>query len=73
MEKRVGSSSSIRGGVFHAGVPEEALALEKEVRARFNCAELDLIALGPVFGTHTGPGTLGLAFYADEDWQRNLK
>lgn len=70
MEKRVGMSSSIRGGVFHAGVLEEALALEREVRARFNCAELDLIALGPVFGTHTGPGTLGLAFYADEDWQR---
>jgi DegV family protein with EDD domain len=71
MEKRAGRGNSIHHGVvFHAGVLEEALALEKEVRARFNCAELDLIELGPVFGTHTGPGTLGLAFYTDEDWQR---
>ena len=75
MEKRVGTSNSIHhGAVIHSCVFEEALALEKEVRARCNCAELDLVELGPVFGTHTGPGALGLAFYTDEDWQRvNLK
>jgi DegV family protein with EDD domain len=74
LEKRVGRGNSIHHGVvFHAGVPEEALALEKEVRARCNCTELDLIELGPVFGTHTGPGTLGIAFYTEKDWQRNLK
>jgi DegV family protein with EDD domain len=75
LEKRVGRGNSIHHGVvFHAGVLEEALALEKEVRARCNCIELDLIELGPVFGTHTGPGTLGLAFYTEEDWQRiNIK
>ena len=71
LEKRVGTSNSIHhGAVIHSSVFEEALALEKEVRARFNCAELDVVEVGPVFGTHTGPGALGLAFYTEEDWQR---
>jgi DegV family protein with EDD domain len=74
LEKRVGKGNSVHHGVvFHAGVLEEALALEKEARAHCNYTELDLIELGPVFGTHTGPGTLGLAFYTEKDWQRNLK
>jgi DegV family protein with EDD domain len=66
MEKRAGREASIRGGVVHSHALEEALALEREVRTRFNCVELDLIELGPVFATHTGPETLGLAFYSDE-------
>ena len=69
--KRVGTSTSIHhGAVIHSCVFEEALALEREVQARFNCPELDVVEVGPVFGTHTGPGALGLAFYTDEDWQR---
>ena len=75
LEKRVGRGGSIHhGGIIHSCILEEALALESEIRARCNCAELDLVELGPVFGTHTGPGALGLAFYTDKDWQRiNLK
>jgi len=69
MGKQLGTNNSIRGGVIHTRAVEEALALEKEVRARFNCVELDLIELGPVFGTHTGPGTLGLAFYSEDQRQ----
>ena len=71
LEKRVGQGGSIHHGVvFHSCVLEEALALEQKVRARCHCTELDIIELGPVFGTHTGPGTLGLAFYTEKDWQR---
>ena len=69
MGKRVGMSTSIHGGVIHSRAVEEALALEREVQDRFNCVELDLIELGPVFGTHTGPGVLGLAFYSDDQWR----
>jgi len=65
IEKRVGINTSIHGAVIHSRAVEEALALEREVQARFNCVELDFIELGPVFGIHTGPGTLGLAFYSD--------
>ena len=69
MGKRVGMSTSIHGGVIHSRAVEEALALEREVQDRFNCVELDLIELGPIFGTHTGPGVLGLAFYGDDQWR----
>jgi DegV family protein with EDD domain len=71
LEKRVGRGGSIHHiVVFHSCVPEEALALEQKVRARCHCTELDIIELGPVFGSHLGPGALGLAFYTEKDWQR---
>jgi len=71
LEKRVGRGGSIHHcTVFHSCVLEEALALEKEVRARCDCTELDIVEVGPVFGTHIGPGALGLAFYTERDWQR---
>jgi fatty acid-binding protein DegV len=69
--KRVGKGNAIHhGAVIHSCIAEEARALEREVRARCHCAELDVVELGPVFGTHTGPGALGLAFYTEKDWQR---
>lgn len=66
MAQRVEENIPVHGAVVHSGALEEALALEKEVRARFNFAELYFIELGPVFVTHTGPGTLALAFYSEE-------
>jgi fatty acid-binding protein DegV len=30
---------------------------------------MDLVELGPVLGTHIGPGFFGLGFYTDKDWQ----
>jgi len=71
LEKRAGRGGSIHHVVvFHSCVLKEALALEQKVRARCHCTELDIVELGPVFGTHTGPGALGLAFYTEKDWQR---
>jgi fatty acid-binding protein DegV len=51
--------------VHHAGVPEEGEELRAKVAAKFNCAELYLTEFTPVMGVHTGPGLLGLSFYAD--------
>jgi len=69
VEKRTEGSTSIYGSIRHAHVLEAALALEKALRAHFNWAKLDFLELGPVFGTHLGPGTLGLGFYSNKDWQ----
>jgi len=69
VEKRTEGSTSIYGAIRHTHVLEAALALEKALRAHFNWAELDLMEMGPVFGTHLGPGTVGLGFYGDKDWQ----
>ena len=72
VEKRTEGSTSIHGGIRHTHALEAALALEKELRAHFNWAELDLFELGPVFGTHMGPGLVGLGFYSDEAWQSGV-
>ena len=39
--------------------------MEKEIRACFDCAEMYLSELGPVIGTHNGPGAIWIAFRTD--------
>jgi DegV family protein with EDD domain len=51
--------------ILHSASRQEAEALRAEIAARFPCRELLLSWVSPVIGTHTGPGCLGLAFYAD--------
>ncbi len=51
--------------VLHSANPQEAEALRAQIAARFPCRDLLLTGVSPVIGTHTGPGCLGLAFYAD--------
>ncbi len=43
---------------------EEAKSLSKEVQARLGCQEPKVSNLGPVIGTHTGPGMVGAAWYS---------
>lgn len=50
-------------GVIHARAEEKAAQLEEEIYRRFDVAELFTSEIGPVVGTHTGPGALGIAFY----------
>ncbi|MBM3134216.1 MAG: DegV family protein [Chloroflexi bacterium] len=54
-----------RVAILHSASRQEAEALRAEIAARFPCRELLLSGVSPVIGTHTGPGCLGLAFYAD--------
>jgi DegV family protein with EDD domain len=49
--------------LLHALVPEEAQAFGSEISHRFGCAEPSVAQLGPVIGTHTGPGVIGVATY----------
>ena len=65
VEERVGPGTPVRVAVLHAEVPDEARELEQEVRARFNCTEFYFSEVGPVIGTHTGPGVVGLVACAD--------
>jgi DegV family protein with EDD domain len=64
VEQRV-DGKPLHVGVLHAVVPEDAAALEEELRARFEIKELYTSEIGPVIGVHTGPDTVGLAFYTD--------
>jgi DegV family protein with EDD domain len=55
----------LHAAIIHADVPQEAEELRKTVAERFNCAELYVTEFTPVMGAHTGPGILGVAFYAE--------
>jgi DegV family protein with EDD domain len=49
-----------RVGVVHIQAEEAAQELAERVRERLNCVSLHLSEVGPVVGSHVGPGTLGL-------------
>jgi DegV family protein with EDD domain len=57
----------LRVGIAHADAPERMNALEKLVRDVRPRAEIEVATtLGPVLGTHAGPGTVGLFWLEDE-------
>jgi DegV family protein with EDD domain len=61
--ERKGSAPAVRAAVVHADVLDECLALKEEVEALLGPEEMYISEVSPVIGTHTGPGTLGVAFY----------
>ncbi|MGQ9666283.1 MAG: DegV family protein [Anaerolineae bacterium] len=65
-EAGVAPGSAIAGAVAHTASPEEAQWLAEELRARYNCRRLYISEMGPVVGTHGGPGLIGAAMYPIE-------
>jgi DegV family protein with EDD domain len=67
VEQRIGDRRPIRLASLHANAPTEASALLDRVRQRFGTSDVSdavLSEVSPVIGTHTGPGTVGIAFLA---------
>jgi DegV family protein with EDD domain len=64
MEAKVGTRP-VHMAVSHADAPQEAEELRQTVAERFNCIELFTTEFTPVMGAHTGPGLLGVGFFAD--------
>ena len=56
-------------GVVSAAAEESAAHLLEEIKKRFNPEEILLANLSPAIGTHTGPGTVGVAYVAGVDPQ----
>ena len=57
----------LRAAIAHADAPDRAEALRELVRRTRPQAQLELVTtLGPVVGTHSGPGTVGLFWFADD-------
>jgi DegV family protein with EDD domain len=56
----------LHASVFHGDALSEAERIAKEIQSRFNCVEFYITEFTPVMGAHTGPGVIGLAFYAEE-------
>jgi DegV family protein with EDD domain len=64
VEEYVGSSgSNSKVAVTHALVPQDAEQVCQELIGRLGCEQPLVGELGPVIGTHTGPGMVGIAAY----------
>jgi|WetSurMetagenome_2_1015567.scaffolds.fasta_scaffold39928_3 DegV family protein with EDD domain len=67
MEKRLAGKQTISLAAIHAKAPQEAQALLDRLKNKFgvtNITDAVLTEVSPVIGSHTGPGTVGIAFMA---------
>lgn len=58
-----GNGPQAKAAVAHALVPDEAERVRLELMGMLGCSEPSVASLGPVIGTHTGPGMIGVAVY----------
>jgi DegV family protein with EDD domain len=63
--EQVKGKSNIRVASLHANAADDAKALLERVKNELNPVETIFTEVSPVVGTHTGPGTVGLAFMVD--------
>ncbi|MGA8523395.1 MAG: DegV family protein, partial [Candidatus Dormiibacterota bacterium] len=47
--------------VFHADAPDDAATLAARLSAAVHVVRCENLPLSPMFGAHTGPGTIGFA------------
>ena len=48
--------------ISHGDALDDARYVEKRVRDTFKCRDIHINYIGPVIGTHSGPGTVALFF-----------
>jgi len=60
--EKVKDKSNIRLSVLHANASEDAKAMLERAAQKLNPVETIFTEVSPVIGTHTGPGTIGLAY-----------
>ena len=66
-EEETEDDPALRVGVAHADAEAELRTLVARIRELRPRASLDFeVLLGPVIGTHGGPGTIGLFWFRDE-------
>jgi len=66
LEEGSADTPDLRVAIAHADAPDRAEALKEMVGRTRPQAQLELVTmLGPVVGSHAGPGTVGLFWFAD--------
>jgi DegV family protein with EDD domain len=63
--EKVKGKANIRVATLHANAAEDAQAVLSKARQEFNPIESIFAEVSPTVGTHTGPGTVGLAYMSD--------
>lgn len=65
MRQRAGSGQ-VHAAVMHADAAEEAEMIRRRIESDFETVELFVSEFSPALGAHTGPGLLGVAFWAED-------
>jgi len=64
VEERLGGRQMGEASILEADNPEEGKVVAQQVKERFGISTVYHAMVSPVIGTHVGPGTVGIAFYA---------
>jgi len=65
VEERLGGRQMGEASILEADNPEEGKVVAQQVKERFGISTVYHAMVSPVIGTHVGPGTVGIAFYAE--------
>jgi DegV family protein with EDD domain len=63
LREQTSPGQKVRLGVIYSANRDDAENLRQRIENEFPYIETSLSELGPVIGTHTGPGVLAIAFY----------
>jgi len=66
LERVPARGPQVRLGVSHANIPGDGARIAEELSAEFATPHVFITTLGPVIGTHVGPGTIGVGVYAGD-------
>jgi DegV family protein with EDD domain len=64
-EERLGGKRMEEAAILDVDSPEEGDTVAEQVRERFGISTIYRTTVSPAIGTHAGPGTVGIAFYAE--------
>jgi len=65
VEERLEGKRMAEVAVIDVDSPEEGDGIGEQVKARFGVSPVYRTTVSPAIGTHAGPGTVGIAFYAE--------
>jgi DegV family protein with EDD domain len=66
--ERIGDQRPIYMAVLHANAPKDAELVMEMIKSKVDCKQALITDVAPTIGTHTGPGTVGIAYMAGYDY-----
>ena len=65
VEEGIHGKSNVQVAVMYTTIKDRAQKLAEQIRTAYHLPEVPVYAISPAVSAHTGPGALGVAFYAE--------
>jgi DegV family protein with EDD domain len=65
VEESIRGKSNVQIAVMYTTIKDKAQKLADEIRADYHLPQVPVYTISPAVSAHTGPGALGVAFYAE--------